>query len=84
MHVQAVQNFRANVRSAMASLGWSQDKLATEAELSRPFLNRVLQGRQEPSLEVCDRIADALHSDLSELLGSPRQFLKNLPRAIAG
>lgn len=83
MHVQAVQNFRGNVRSAMRAKGWSQDKLATTADLSRPFLNRVLQGKQEPSLEVCDRIADALHYPLSDLLASPKKFLKILPSAIA-
>ena len=84
MHVQAVQNFRTNVRVAMSARGWSQERLAHEAELSRPFLNRVLQGKQEPSLEVCDRIADALHSELAALLSSPKKFLKILPGAIAG
>jgi transcriptional regulator with XRE-family HTH domain len=83
MHVQAVQNFRHNVRLAMAARQLSQEGLAHTAKLSRPFLNRVLQGKQEPSMEVCDRIADALKTPLAELISSPKKFLKNLPTAIA-
>lgn len=83
MHVQAVRNFRSNVRSAMAARQMSQEVLAHAANISRPFLNRVLQGKQEPSMAVCDGIADALKTPLSELISSPKKFLKNLPTAIA-
>jgi transcriptional regulator with XRE-family HTH domain len=83
MQMQAVENFRSNVRAALAYSGWSQDSLATETELSRPFVNRILQGKQEPSLAVCDRIADALHVPLATLLGEPKKFQKIFRKAIA-
>lgn len=83
MHVQAVQNFRVNVRVAMARAGMSQGSLAEKAKVSRPYLNRVLKDKQDPSLEVCDRIADALKLSVGDLLATPRKFLKILPGAIA-
>jgi transcriptional regulator with XRE-family HTH domain len=84
MRVQAVRNFRVNAKHAMQARGWSQYVLAEKTELSRPFINRVFQGKQDPSLEICDRIADALDLPLPDLLASPKNFLKNLPAAIAG
>ena len=81
--MQAVKNFRINVRVAMARAKLSQGALAEKAEVSRPYLNRILKEKQDPSLDVCDRIADALKMPIGDLVASPRKFLKILPRAIA-
>lgn len=82
--MQAVQHFRQNVKAAIVAAGISQSEFARRAELGRPFLNRVLRGHAEPSLDVCDRIADALGLDLMQLLSSPKKFPKKRPTALAG
>lgn len=84
--MQAVQNFRTNVRVAMARLNISQVALAEKAEVSRPHLNRILKDREkpvDPSLEVCDKIATALGMSVGELTEPPRKFLKICSAAIA-
>ena len=81
--MQAVENFRVNVRTAMSHRELSQEDLAAKAQMGRPFLNRLLQGKQKPSLDVCDRIGDALGISVSDLVAPPKKFLKSLPKAIA-
>jgi transcriptional regulator with XRE-family HTH domain len=56
----SVQQFLDAIKSAIESKGISITALAEKAELSRPYLSKVLSGHQEPSLDVADRIAKAV------------------------
>lgn len=69
MHVQATDNFRKHLREAMERAGISQRELAERAATAHPGINRILQGKQVPTLDLADRIADAVGVPLHELLG---------------
>lgn len=62
---------RQRLPKMRAKLGLSQTKLSTLARVSRPVLSELEQGRGNPSLSVLERIADALGTNLRELL-TPR------------
>lgn len=66
--MQATNTFRDNLRTVMESRDISQRELAQKAGTGYPNLNRVLQGKQNVTLELADRIADALDISLTELL----------------
>ncbi len=68
MVVQATDTFRENLRQMMESRDISQRDLAEMAKTGYPNLNRVLQGKQNVTLELADRISDALGISLTELL----------------
>lgn len=84
--MQALEHFRANVRDALKAFDFTQDDLAVQAQLSRPYINRVLAGKQEPSLPTCDSIADALGIPLAKMLDEPdafQRFLKKVKTTVA-
>lgn len=68
MILQATNTFRSNLRAAMLAQGVSQRDLAHRAGTGYPNLNRVLNGRQNITLELADRLADALALPLPALL----------------
>ena len=68
-----MQNFRDNLKLAMRLAGLSQRGLAEKADLSYPYVNRVLTGKSDPTLSVCDKIADALGLKLSDLITAERR-----------
>jgi len=70
----ASQNFRQNLRTALQVKEWSQRDLADKAETSNPYVNRVLQGKTSPSLEQCEKFANAVGYPLAALLGSTADF----------
>ena len=70
-------NFRSNVRFVMVDSGVSQRSLAKEAGLSYPYVNRILQGTVNPSIYVCENIANALGREFVDLLQKPKDFQKN-------
>lgn len=49
------------------SKGWSQLELALESEVNKNYLCDLEKGRRNPSLEILERIADALNVSLEEL-----------------
>ena len=49
------------------SKGWSQLELALESEVNKNYLCDLEKGRRNPSLEILERIADALNISLEEL-----------------
>lgn len=71
MIAEAKNNFRLNLRVAMQSKGISQRVLAARAETSYAYVNRVLGGIVEPSLDWCDRVADAIGISLAAMLEKP-------------
>lgn len=83
MQVKALENFRENVKLAITELGINQYELADKAEISRPYLNRLLREKQEPSISVCDRISDALGFSFAALLSPPQVFRRMLQKNLA-
>lgn len=70
----AQDNFRTNLRTALEARTISQQKLAERAEMSQPYVNRVLQGKTSPSLMQCERMARAVGFPLIALLENPEVF----------
>ena len=66
--MQAIDTFRARLREAMERAGVSQRELAEKAGTSYSGINRILQGRQTPTLELADRLADSVGIPLENLL----------------
>lgn len=60
------------IREIRQSLGWTQDKLAKEAEISKSFLSEIENDKTDVSGDKLLRIANALNSSLDYLMkGEP-------------
>jgi transcriptional regulator with XRE-family HTH domain len=57
-----------NIRRLRVRLGLSQEQLAFEAELDRTYVSGLERGDRNPSLDVLDRISQALGVNTHELL----------------
>jgi ribosome-binding protein aMBF1 (putative translation factor) len=68
MILQATSKFRLRLRNEMQLQGVSQRELAKRAGTSYAGINRILQGKQDPTLELADRLADALGMELAKFL----------------
>lgn len=66
--MQAALTFRTRLREAMQAAGLSQRELAEKVGTGYPGINRILQGKQTPTLDLADRIADAVGMPLPKLL----------------
>lgn len=60
--------FRTNVKRHCRLLGITQGELARRADLSQEWLSRMLNGKSNPTLPVCERIAGALGTSLEALV----------------
>lgn len=78
MHVKSANNFRENLRTAITARGMSQRGFAEKSHISHPYINRVLAGKVQPSLEMCDQMADSLNFTLAEMLRSPAAFSRSI------
>lgn len=47
---------------------WSQRELARQADISQAFVNRVLSGDLSPSINFCNKVAQALGEPPEKLL----------------
>lgn len=72
----ALENFRTNLRLAMDAKKISQRSLAASAKMSYPYVNRILQGKVEPSLTQCEKISETLGLSFQDLLDEPEVFEK--------
>ena len=60
------------IKEIRMSLGWTQDQLAKEAQISKSFLSDVENNKSSVSGEKLLRIAEALHASLDYLMkGAP-------------
>ena len=50
-----------------AAKGWSQERLAEQAELDRSYIAGIEVGARNPSLKALERLAGALSVRLAEL-----------------
>lgn len=58
------------LKAARVEKGWSQEKLADEARVSRTGVSMIEGGKRRPTLAYCRRLATALEIDLSSLIAS--------------
>ena len=56
-----------NVRNLRNSKGLSQEQLALAAEVDRSYISEIELAKNSASIDVLERIADALHVDPKEL-----------------
>jgi len=63
--------FRENVKNYVKLRGMTYGQLAQRAQLSREWLSKMLHGRSNPTLPVCERIARALDLSLEALVSEP-------------
>lgn len=57
-----------NLQSLRRERGYSQEELAHRANLHQTYLSGVERGRRNPSVLVLQRLADALGTDITDLL----------------
>lgn len=60
--------FGTNVRRVRQARRLTQEQLAFDAKIDLTYLGGIERGRRNPSLLVMARIADALSTDLTQLL----------------
>ncbi len=63
-----------NLRSVRATLGWSQERLAAEANLNRTYLSAVEREEQNISLDNIHKLAAALDLDACHLIDAGSDF----------
>ena len=63
--------FRRNVQRYLKLLDITQRELAIRSDLSEEWVCRMLKGNSNPTLPVCERIAEALETSLEALLAEP-------------
>lgn len=56
----AVNDFVEKVHARLEELGWSISTLAEKASVGRPYLSKVLSGKQKPSMESAEKIGKPL------------------------
>jgi transcriptional regulator with XRE-family HTH domain len=56
-----------NIRAIRKSYGWTQEKLAEKSDISVPFMTQIELGRKTASLEVIEKIAQALNVSYERL-----------------
>jgi transcriptional regulator with XRE-family HTH domain len=56
------------IRRLRKEKGWSQERLAFEAEIHRVFVGRIERCEQSPSLSTLEKIATALNIPIKDLL----------------
>lgn len=66
--MQAKDTFRRRLRKAMKKRDITQRQLAEKANTGYSGVNRILNGTQTPTLDLADRLADAVGVQLAELL----------------
>jgi transcriptional regulator with XRE-family HTH domain len=66
-------HFGAAVRQHRELIRISQEELAGRAGLDRTYVSGVERGRRNPTLEVLQRLSDALGADLDVIFATARQ-----------
>lgn len=73
-----IQAFSAVLKARRLELGLTQEDLAGEVELDRPFITLMEAGTKQPSLSVLWRVASGLQLSVSELAGRVDQTLQEI------
>ena len=62
------EHFGAVIRQMRKSRGWSQERLAADACVNRTYMGEIERARAIPTLATAEKLAQALHVALSELI----------------
>ena len=62
------KKFGENVKLLRIEKGWSQEKLALNADLDRTYIQSIEKGARNVSITVIEKIATALEVKIIELL----------------
>jgi transcriptional regulator with XRE-family HTH domain len=76
---QKVELFRSNVRREVQRTGVLYSVVAEKAGICSTYLSRILNGRSDPTLPVCEKIAFALGTSLEALLAEPAKVAVSTP-----
>jgi transcriptional regulator with XRE-family HTH domain len=68
----AVQAFAARIRELRGTRGWSQERLAEEADLHRTYVGGIERGLRNVSLWNIAKLAHAFGVPIAELFSRPR------------
>ncbi len=68
---EKTEAFRHNVREELSRRKMTQGELASLTGLSQAWLSEMLNGKANPSLRTCERIAQALATPLEGLIANP-------------
>lgn len=62
-------NFRENLKAAMDDKGFDQQDLARQSGVHYVTISRILSGKQDPTVTVCEKLAAAvgIRADLAFL-----------------
>lgn len=74
--MQAVSNFRENLRTIMSQRGLSLRGMAELTGKPHTYFQKILNGSVTPGLDNCDQIADVLGVELHSLLRKPKKLRK--------
>jgi len=53
------KNFRMNLRAALIARGMTQRDLARASGVHEVTISKIINGREQPSLEICEKLAKA-------------------------
>jgi len=61
------KKFGKKIKLLRIEKGWSQEKLALNADLDRTYIPSIEKGERNVSITVVQKIADAFEVEISEL-----------------
>jgi transcriptional regulator with XRE-family HTH domain len=64
------------IRGLREERGWSQERLAAEAELNRSYVGGLERGERNPTVATLDRVARALEVPLAEVVAMAERGLR--------
>jgi transcriptional regulator with XRE-family HTH domain len=64
--------FAKNLRALRKERGFSQEELAHRAGLDRTYISSLERKKYAPTLDVLDKLAEALSVEATVLIGSPK------------
>lgn len=68
------------VKKLRKEKGWTQARLAMEANISQQAVSFIERGRNEPSAEMIRTLADTFGVSISELMGEDQQAVPAIVR----
>ncbi|MFD2116540.1 helix-turn-helix domain-containing protein [Paenibacillus yanchengensis] len=66
-----------NIRTIRKAQGLSQEQLALRADINASYMGQVERGEKNPTIDVLNKIASALHRPLSELVTLPAPIIND-------
>jgi len=67
MNSKAVQQFAKNMKSIREAKNMSQGDIFRATKIERAYISNLEAGKQNPTLETIEKIAEALGVEVSEL-----------------